>query len=584
MKRANIIRNGKIILTVLFCLLFAGCGNGANGLSGEAKQTANGNELLEEAESTVDQSESSGESGPSADLPEKTENAGETDPSSKEEHARYPVAVKWQEGYHGYDPEDTIFYKSYYNDSVGGRRIKYPDIDKRDELEEYFLYRHNAEKWENLVEMFLDERTVEMTEEALKDLFYEHGYVLDLQSAEIEDMHVRFVEITEMGGLSPYPSRIMIQTWDEDSIYLQDITSPLPRKIQSFLVIDDREPYRLIVHSSGVSEDYAVEEEISFWECRDACWALAPMDLEIDASHAHRGGEELSSDGNEKELFEASYYRDGIAYRPGRQRMGDHYVAVRPGKMEEIEKNRIFRLTAVYEADTGTTVCADDVYIQFEIKQLSCIRQEFQLNDEQHEVDIDYPQIKGMEDREKERRLNALIERDVKKILEHDVLDRESFLCVGLDYEIKYMDDRSISILYKGFYGTLSPGSGLPAVVMATTIDLEEEKVLTLEDVVYDYDVLNDILLTDQFEHITMWDGEIEQYTVSWLYGYNVSALMEDLRGDDEDIEWYIDDGHFVIVLLHGISDYEEYAIRLQNTKGFLRKDFLQRIKSGNLR
>lgn len=570
MKKENIIRNGKSILAVLLCLALAGCGNGADG----GRESG----VLGEAEQDVDQSESLGESEPSAHLYEEMENAEENSPSPKEKHVRYPAPIKWQEGYHGYDPEDTIFYKSYYDDSISGRHIKYPKIHMRDELEEYFLYRYDAEKWDNLVEMFFDERTVEMPEDELEDLFYEQGYVLSFQSAEIADMHVRFVEITELGGLSLYPSRIMLQTWDENSICLQDITSPLPRKIQSFLVIDDREPYRLVVHSSGVSEDYAVEEELSFWEYRDVQWSLAPMDLKIDTSHAQTGGESLSFDGSGEELFEASYYRDGIAYRPGRQRMGDHYVTVRPGKMEEVEKNRIFRLKAVYEADTGTTVRADDIYIQFEIKQVFCIRQKFRLDDEQQEVHIDYPQIKGMEDGEKEKRINTLIERDVMKILEHNVPDGESFLCVGLDYKIKYMDDRSISIWYMGFYGALSPGSGLPAIAMATTIDLQEEKVLTLEDVVDDYDVLSDMLLTDQFEGITRWDGEMGQYTVSWLYGYNVGALLEDLRGDDEDIEWYIDDGHFVIVIICGMSDYDEYAIRLRDAKDFLRKDFLKMI------
>ena len=53
---------------------------------------------------------------------------------------------------------------------------------------------------------------------------------------------------------------------------------------------------------------------------------------------------------------------------------------------------------------------------------------------------------------------------------------------------------------------------------------------------------------------------------------------MEDLNGDDEDIERYIDDGHFVIVVLNGLPDYNEYAISLQDAKGFLQKEFLKKI------
>lgn len=599
MKKETVCRYGKTVLLTLVCLMLAGCASGAetgeenrvsegsmqsadrSELSEEAGKSANQDELSEEAEQSVRQGDSPGKAGMSADLPEGEECAEENDSSTKEEgHSRYPGQIKWQEGYRGYDPEDTIFYKTYYDDSGRERRIKYPEINMRDELEEYFQYRNISEKWDNLAQMFYDERTVKMSEEELKDLFYEHGYVLCLQSAEIEDLHVRFVEITEIGGLSLYPSRIMIQTWDERYIGLQDITSPVPRKIRSFLVVDDRESYRLIVHSSGLSGDYAVEEELSFWEYDGAAWGLVPMDLEIDTSHAHIGGEKISSDIAREELFEASYYRDGIAYRPARQSLGDNKITVRPGKMEEIEKNRIFRLTAVYEAETGTTVCSDGTYIQFEIKQgfASWGRKEFRLHDERYDAYINYPQLSGMEDPEKEKRLNALIEADVMKVLEDGESDDEYRTSVGFDYEIKYIDDRIISILYKGWYGAIMPGTGSPAVAMATTVDVEEEKILTLEDVVRDYDKLHELLLTDQFENTTMWDGESGQHTVSQEYEYKAGTLMEDLRGDDEDIEWYVDDGHFVIVTLWGMEDYDEYAIRLRNAEGFLRKDFLEMI------
>lgn len=347
-----VIRNRKIFLLVLLCITLTGC-------------TAN--------TESVKKSNEVEEAGYVSDFDESEENIGKTDYSIMEErHTLIPMEYQWQEGDMDYDPNDTIYYKNYHENFVRGRiwDMEYPDINIKDELEGYFLYEDDFEKWDNLVEMFFDYRTIEIPEEELKSLFYEQGYLLCLQSAKVEDLHVRFVEITEMGGLSLYPTRILLQTWDEDYIYLQNITSPIPRKIMSFFVIDDKEPYQMVVHSSGVSRDYVDEQELSFWEYRGTYWALVPMELEIDTSHAHISGENFYPDLDRDELFEASYYRDGIAYRPSRQ--NDHAVntyTVRLGKMEVVEKNRVFRLMAVYEAEElGTIEWSSHTYIQFEIK------------------------------------------------------------------------------------------------------------------------------------------------------------------------------------------------------------------------
>lgn len=67
-------------------------------------------------------------------------------------------------------------------------------------------------------------------------------------------------------------------------------------------------------------------------------------------------------------------------------------------------------------------------------------------------------------------------------------------------------------------------------------------------NVVADYDLLNELLTEDTFENITKCDGVSRQYKVSQEYENKVSTLLEDLNGDDRDIEWYIDEEHLVIV------------------------------------
>ena len=138
--------------------------------------------------------------------------------------------------------------------------------------------------------------------------------------------------------------------------------------------------------------------------------------------------------------------------------------------------------------------------------------QEYLLNDDRYCTYIYYPQLSGIEDAKKEERVNLLIEEDVKKILERDDPDDEWRFFAVLHYQIKYINDRIISILYEGCDGPMLPGRGNPDVAMATTIDIEEERILTLEDIVADYEELNTLLLEDQFYNITLWEGTAGQY------------------------------------------------------------------------
>lgn len=71
----------------------------------------------------------------------------------------------------------------------------------------------------------------------------------------------------------------------------------------------------------------------------------------------------------------------------------------------------------------------------------------------------------------------------------------------------------------RGADGPMLPPRGNPAVAMVTTIDIGGERILTLEDVVSDYDRLYDLLTADKFENITRWDGVAGQYTIGQDYG-----------------------------------------------------------------
>ena len=283
-----------------------------------------------------------------------------------ENAGRYEVRIK-----KNIYSDNSIYDKEYYDFFREGKMmwIRFQEENLQENLEDYFEVGDYAEGPEILADMFLDKRTIEMDEEELKELFYRHGYLLYLHHKEVAGLHIRLVEVQEIEGLSLYPIRIAIQTWDEKNIYIEDITAPIPRKIRDFLIIEEDEALRMIIHSSGVSVDYVVEEELSFWEFSDnGKWNLTPLKLEIDTSHAH-----IARDGyadlDRDELFPAIYYRDGIAFGSSRQNdmSNNGPTTVRLGKLEEIEKNKSFRLLGIYEILGRTYLTVEGCYIQFRI-------------------------------------------------------------------------------------------------------------------------------------------------------------------------------------------------------------------------
>lgn len=294
----------------------------------------------------------------------------ETNDSAVEE-GRMPAPIQYDSEIMDYDPEDTIYYKTYYDDFQEGKimNIKYsPHMEIREELEDYFFDASEIFYLDYLVGMFYDNRTIETDEKELEQLFLNHGYIIYFHNAEFQDFHLRFIEIAEKEGLSLFPIRILMQTWDDDFIYLQDITGPIPRKIRDLMVVDKDGVWQLIVHSSGFSKELIPEEELMFWKFTGTYWILVPMELEIDTTHAFFEDYPFYPDLDRDELFEANFYRDGIAYRSDMQpynRWGSE-CAYRLGKMEIVEENRSFRLYTVVTGEGQPYETSS--YIQYTIK------------------------------------------------------------------------------------------------------------------------------------------------------------------------------------------------------------------------
>ena len=232
----------------------------------------------------------------------------------------------------------------------------------------------------------------------------------------------------------------------------------------------------------------------------------------------------------------------------------------------------------------------------------------YTYQDEYYDVfKLVYLQMVGSRDKEKERKINQLLEDDRKKVMEMEPPD--SYPDDGWEYgfyvgthrcDVEYADEKFISISYSGWVVRQRKGPyGLPTTMMATTIDCEEMKVLELKDVVSDLNGLCQMLLDDRFEGITLWDGvgDLEKVSTTYRWAGAECGLLEDLNGDDRDIEWYIKEREmsfserwsafwgddvdkalagkdFVIVILK--DNYNEYAIDMRQIRELLKEDFVE--------
>ncbi len=210
----------------------------------------------------------------------------------------------------------------------------------------------------------------------------------------------------------------------------------------------------------------------------------------------------------------------------------------------------------------------------------------YEVNDTGISIEIFYPALHGFADAEKEEQINLLIENDIKRIIPDEVNEEpreDRIVCAYMDYEIKFMNENMISILYKGMNGCMALAQGLNAATMATTIDLETMEVMTLSDAVADLDELQALLLADTFENISLWEGEPGIDTISGEYiGKYQDRLLDALKdntGGYHYIEWYIDGKNLIIVsLLGGLDDYNEYAASIESVEEILAEEFCEKL------
>ena len=216
-------------------------------------------------------------------------------------------------------------------------------------------------------------------------------------------------------------------------------------------------------------------------------------------------------------------------------------------------------------------------------EEVSIIKKEYSNQRRHNEIQIFYPQIQGLDDEGKEKRINYQIRKDATRLVSGIVYEKDN-LWHNLDYEIKFLNGKMISVCYKGRSGAvIGGGRGWPNI-LTTTMDIEEGKILRLEDIVTDFDTLCEMLIEDEFEGITKWDG-VAGNTVSQQYRYtkqSVDWIKERMiegwvPPDATNFDWYTDGSRFVIVISKW-NTYDEFAIDLSEVEDILDSEFLEKL------
>jgi len=216
-------------------------------------------------------------------------------------------------------------------------------------------------------------------------------------------------------------------------------------------------------------------------------------------------------------------------------------------------------------------------------EEISAIRKVYRNERRDNDIEVFYPQIKGLDDVEKEKRINYQIRKDATKLIYGELYEKGRLSC-WLDYKIKFFNGEIISVCYEGFWGGITKGKGLNPAILTTTVDIGSGKILVLEDVVTDFDTLCEMLIEDEFEGITLWEG-VAGNTVSQNYGYtkqDVEVMTKRMKEgwvsrDVTNFDWYTDGSRFVIVISEWNTN-DEFAIDLSEVEDILDREFLEKL------
>ena len=208
---------------------------------------------------------------------------------------------------------------------------------------------------------------------------------------------------------------------------------------------------------------------------------------------------------------------------------------------------------------------------------------------EDKNVNISYPQIAGLNDTDKQKRINDLIEKETLKVLDYYKSVEQEF-SLDVSYEIKWKGANLLSIQYTGlgyikeapypkniFYTINVDMNNVKKVRLADCINLDEDFVKKFKEAEY---VAQDTELDSVIELIK---ESIENYDLINEFN-NADSIGE---GNPLDFFSYFteDSLGLSVGVAHVIGDHAEFEIKYQDIKGNIKaeneiwKDFFKMKK-----
>ena len=226
---------------------------------------------------------------------------------------------------------------------------------------------------------------------------------------------------------------------------------------------------------------------------------------------------------------------------------------------------------------TSTTTCdkgESNVSNDYEVNKFN-----YSKHDDTLQCDIQYPQISGLKDSEKQENINKILKDETLKVLTY-YEDPFGAVELSIDYEIRLKDSRVLSIQYSGL-GMVSNAAHPDKLFYTTNISIKSGDRLRLRDVVnIDRD------FADQFingEFIAVWDFQGEEidlthYTNEKIQEYFMEADSLDNIGTEKqsDVFSYFtaDSLGISIPVRFAIGGHAEFEIKYQDIKDNIKPDF----------
>lgn len=212
------------------------------------------------------------------------------------------------------------------------------------------------------------------------------------------------------------------------------------------------------------------------------------------------------------------------------------------------------------------------------------VQETYTVNDARSDITINYPQVVGLSDNERQNRINELIRKEAVLLsLPGRPASDERLLTVRSDYQIAWQSNNLLCIQYRGYiYVKGAPYS--PDHLMITNIDIAKGDKLTLKDLVVIDEDFAEIFRNDNIRTVSPLSGTFtgKQVFVEFTPLNSVDDTVKRLKSADEVYSkgrsgtyCYFTPNAFGIStgVAHAIGDHAEFEIRYEDLAKHIKVD-----------